>query len=142
VSQIRLIAIRDTELSVDEVRAAVADPAAGGIVLFLGAVRDNDEDRGVTGLGYSAHPSAEAELRRVTEEIVTKYSDDVIAAAAVHRVGQLAIGDLAVVVAVACGHRAEAFEACHALIDELKATVPVWKEQRFTDGTTEWVGSA
>jgi molybdopterin synthase catalytic subunit len=142
VSKIRLIAIRDTELSVDEVRAAVADPAAGGIVLFLGAVRDNDEDRGVTGLGYSAHPSAEAELRRVTEEIVTKYSDDVIAAAAVHRVGQLAIGDLAVVVAVACGHRAEAFQACHALIDELKATVPVWKEQRFTDGTTEWVGSA
>lgn len=142
MSKIRLIAIRDTELSVDEVRAAVADPAAGGIVLFLGAVRDNDEDRGVTGLGYSAHPSAEAELRRVTEEIVTKYSDDVIAAAAVHRVGQLAIGDLAVVVAVACGHRAEAFQACHALIDELKATVPVWKEQRFTDGTTEWVGSA
>ena len=111
-------------------------------MLFLGAVRDNDEDRGVTGLGYSAHPSAEAELRRVAEEIVAKYPDDVIALAAVHRVGQLAIGDLAVVVAVACGHRAEAFAACHALIDELKATVPVWKEQRFTDGSTEWVGSA
>jgi len=142
VSQIRLIAVRDTELSVDEVRAAVADPAAGGIVLFLGAVRDNDTGRGVTGLGYSAHPSAEAELRRVAGEIVAKYSDDVIAVAAVHRVGQLAIGDLAVIVAVACGHRAQAFQACHALIDELKATVPVWKEQRFTDGSTEWVGSA
>jgi molybdopterin synthase catalytic subunit len=142
VSQIRLIDIRDTELSVDEVRAAVADPAAGGIVLFLGAVRDNDEDRGVTGLGYSAHPSAEAELRRVTEEIVAKYSDDVIGVAAVHRVGELAVGDLAVVVGVSCGHRAEAFEACHALIDELKASVPVWKHQRFTDGSTEWVGSA
>jgi len=138
----RLIAIRDAELSVDEVRAAVADPAAGGIVLFLGAVRDNDEDRGVTGLGYSAHPSAEAELRRVTEEIVAKYSDDVIGVAAVHRVGDLDIGDLAVVVGVSCGHRAEAFEACHALIDELKASVPVWKHQRFTDGTDEWVGSA
>jgi molybdopterin synthase catalytic subunit len=138
----RLIAIRDAELSVDEVRAAVADPAAGGIVLFLGAVRDNDEDRGVTGLGYSAHPSAEAELRRVTEEIVAKYSDDVIGVAAVHRVGDLAIGDLAVIVGVSCGHRAEAFEACHALIDELKASVPVWKHQRFTDGTSEWVGSA
>jgi molybdopterin synthase catalytic subunit len=142
VSQIRLIGIRDTELSVDEVRAAVADPAAGGIVLFLGAVRDNDEDRGVTGLGYSAHPSAEAELRRVAEEIVAKYSQDVIGVAAVHRVGELAVGDLAVVVGVACGHRAEAFEACHALIDELKAAVPVWKHQRFTDGSTEWVGSA
>lgn len=142
MSQIRLIAIRDSELSVDEVRSAVADPAAGGIVLFLGAVRDNDEDRGVTGLGYSAHPSAEAELRRVAEEIAAKYSDDVIGVAAVHRVGQLAIGDLAVVVGVSCGHRAEAFAACHALIDELKSTVPIWKEQRFTDGSTEWVGSA
>jgi molybdopterin synthase catalytic subunit len=138
----RLIAIRGAELSVDEVRAAVADPAAGGIVLFLGAVRDTDEDRGVTGLGYTAHPSAEAELRRVTEEIVAKYSDDVIGVAAVHRVGDLAIGDLAVIVGVSCGHRAEAFEACHALIDELKASVPVWKHQRFTDGTSEWVGSA
>ena len=142
MSQIRLIDIRDTELSVDEVRAAVADPAAGGIVLFLGAVRDNDEDRGVTGLGYSAHPSAEAELRRVTEEIVAKYSADVIGVAAVHRVGELAVGDLAVVVGVSCGHRAEAFEACHALIDELKASVPIWKHQRFTDGSSEWVGSA
>ena len=142
MSQIRLIAIRDTELSVDEVRTAVADPAAGGIVLFLGAVRDNDADRGVTGLGYSAHPSAEAELRRVSEEIAAKYADDVIAVAAVHRVGQLAVGDLAVIVGVSCGHRAEAFQACHALIDELKASVPIWKEQRFTDGSTEWVGSA
>jgi len=141
VSQIRLIAIRDSELSVDEVRAAVADPTAGGIVLFAGAVRDNDSDRGVTGLSYSAHPSAEAELRRVAEAIVAKY-DDVIGLAAVHRIGDLAIGDLAVVVGVSCGHRAEAFTACHALIDELKASVPVWKHQRFTDGSDEWVASA
>jgi molybdopterin synthase catalytic subunit len=141
VSQIRLIAIRDTELSLDEVRAAVADPAAGGIVLFAGAVRDNDEARGVTALSYSAHPSAEDELRRVAEEIVGKYLD-VIGLAAVHRTGDLAIGDLAVVVGVSCGHRAEAFDACHALIDELKASVPVWKHQLFTDGSAEWVGSA
>jgi molybdopterin synthase catalytic subunit len=149
VSQIRLIAIRDTELSVDEVRAAIADPAAGGLVLFAGAVRDNDSDggvnrgvnRGVTSLSYTAHPSAEAELRRVAEEIAAKY-DDVIAVAAVHRTGDLAIGDLAVVAGVSCGHRAGAFTACHALIDELKAAVPIWKHQRFTDGTEEWVGSA
>jgi molybdopterin synthase catalytic subunit len=141
VSQIRLVAIRDTELSLDEVRAAVADPAAGGIVLFVGAVRDNDEDRDVTGLSYSAHPSAEAELRRVAEEIAAKY-DDVIALAAVHRTGDLAIGDLAVVVGVSCGHRAEAFTACHALIDELKESVPIWKHQRFADGSAEWVGTA
>jgi molybdopterin synthase catalytic subunit len=141
VSQIRLIAIRDTELSLDEVRAAVADPAAGGLVLFAGAVRDNDSDRGVTGLSYSAHPRAQAELRRVAEEIAAKY-DDVIGLAAVHRTGDLAIGDLAVVVGVSCGHRAEAFTACHALIDELKASVPIWKHQRFIDGSAEWVGSA
>jgi molybdopterin synthase catalytic subunit len=141
VSQIRLIAIRDTELSVDEVRAAVADPTAGGLVLFAGVVRDNDSDREVTGLSYSAHPSAEAELRRVAEDIAAKY-DDVIGLAAVHRTGDLAIGDLAVVVGVSCGHRAEAFTACHALIDELKASVPIWKHQWFTDGSAEWVGSA
>ena len=141
MSPIRLIALRDTELSVDEVRAAVADPAAGGLVLFAGAVRDNDSDRGVTGLSYSAHPSAEAELRRIAADIVAKY-DDVIGLAAVHRTGDLAVGDLAVVVGVSCGHRAEAFTACHALIDELKASVPVWKHQRFADGSAEWVGSA
>lgn len=133
--------MRDSELSLDEVRAAVADPAAGGIVLFAGAVRDNDEAKGVTALSYSAHPSAEEELRRVAEQIVVKFPD-VIGLAAVHRTGDLAIGDLAVVVAVSCGHRAEAFSACHALIDELKASVPVWKHQLFTDGSAEWVGSA
>jgi molybdopterin synthase catalytic subunit len=141
VSQIRLIAIRDDALSVDEVRAAIADPAAGGEVLFAGAVRNNDASRGVTSLSYSAHPSAEAELRRVAESIAAKYPD-VVAIAAVHRVGDLSVGDLAVVAGVSCPHRAEAFHACHALIDELKASVPIWKHQRFTDGSDEWVGSA
>ena len=136
---VRLIAIRESELSVDEVRAAVADPVAGGIALFAGAVRDIDHDQGVTGLSYTAHPSAQAELRRVAEEIAEKFG--VVALAAVHRVGDLGVGDLAVVVAVSCPHRAEAFDACRALIDELKASVPIWKHQRFTDGTTEWVGS-
>ena len=140
MSTIRLIALREAELSVDEVRAAVADPAAGGIALFLGAVRDHDDERGVTGLGYTAHPSAEDELRRVAGEIAAKFA--VFAIAAVHRVGELAVGDLAVVVGASCAHRAEAFDACRALIDELKASVPIWKHQRFTDGSAEWVGSA
>jgi len=139
VSVIRLIAVRESELSVDEVRAAVADPAAGGIALFAGAVRDTDHGRGVTGLSYSAHPSAAAELRRVAEVIAEKYP--VIGIAAVHRVGDLAIGDLAVVLAVSCPHRAEAFDACRDLIDILKASVPIWKHQRFDDGTAEWVGT-
>ena len=139
MSVVRLIAVRESELSVDEVRAAVADPAAGGIALFAGAVRDTDHDRGVTGLSYSAHPSAAGELRRVAEAVAEKYP--VIGIAAVHRVGDLAIGDLAVVLAVSCPHRAEAFEACRDLIDILKASVPIWKHQLFDDGTSEWVGS-
>ena len=135
----RLIDVRESELSVDEVRAAVADPAAGGIALFAGAVRDTDHERGVTGLSYSAHPSATGELRRVAEVIAEKYP--VIGIAAVHRLGDLAIGDLAVVLAVSCPHRAEAFDACRDLIDILKASVPIWKHQRFGDGTAEWVGT-
>lgn len=139
MSVVRLIAVRESELSVDEVRAAVADPAAGGIALFAGAVRDSDHDRGVSGLSYSAHPSAADELRRAAEVIAGKYP--VIGIAAVHRVGDLAIGDLAVVLAVSCPHRAEAFDACRDLIDILKASVPIWKHQRFDDGTAEWVGT-
>jgi molybdopterin synthase catalytic subunit len=136
---VRLIAVRESELSVDEVRAAVADPAAGGIALFAGAVRDSDHDRGVIGLSYSAHPSAADELQRVAEVIAEKFR--VIGVAAVHRVGDLAIGELAVVLAVSCPHRAEAFDACRDLIDILKASVPIWKHQRFDDGTAEWVGT-
>ena len=137
---IRLIAIRDSELSVDEVRQAIADPAAGGVALFLGTVRDNDSDREVAALGYSSHPSAEREMRRIAEDVVAKY--DVIGLAAVHRTGDLDIGDLAVVVGVSTKHRAEAFDACRAMIDELKSSVPIWKHQRFADGSAEWVGSA
>ncbi len=137
---IRLIAIRDTPLSLDEVRLAVADPAAGGIALFAGTVRDDDRGRPVTRLSYSAHPSAEEELRRVAEKVAADFP--VRGLAAVHRVGDLAVGDLAVVVAMSCPHRAEALEGCRVLIDEIKAGVPVWKHQHFGDGSEEWVHSA
>jgi molybdopterin synthase catalytic subunit len=140
VTVIRLAELRETPLSVDEVRAAVADPAAGGIALFAGAVRDHDHGRDVTGLSYSAHPSATDQLRKVAEHVAGQF--DVHAIAAVHRVGDLAIGDLAVVVAVSSSHRGTAFDACRALIDELKATVPIWKHQLFAGGDSEWVNSA
>lgn len=137
---IRLLSVRDTPLSVDEVFAAVGDAAAGGTTLFVGTVRDHDgrPDAEVTALTYTAHPSAEAELRRVAEKVVADFP--VSALAAVHRVGELAVGDIAVVVAVACPHRAEAFAASRRLIDELKSTVPIWKHQVFGDGSEEWVG--
>ncbi|WP_433892331.1 molybdenum cofactor biosynthesis protein MoaE [Streptomyces sp. CA-111067] len=137
---LRLLEIRDTPLSVDEVFAAVGDDAAGGTALFVGTVRDHDGGSGaeVTGLSYSAHPSAAAELRQVAEKVAADFP--VRALAAVHRVGDLRVGDIAVVVAVSCPHRGEAFEACRRLIDDLKAAVPIWKHQTFGDGTEEWVG--
>jgi molybdopterin synthase catalytic subunit len=138
VDAIRLLDLRDTPLSVDEAYAAVSDPAAGGVALFVGTVRDVDNGRHVTQLSYSAHPSARAELRRVAEKICADFP--VRALAAVHRVGDLVVGDIAVVVAVACPHRAEAFDASRRLIDELKYSVPIWKHQHFSDGVTEWVG--
>ncbi len=137
---LRLLAIRDTPLSVDEVFAAVGDAAAGGTALFVGTVRDHDgHERGeaVTALEYSAHPTAEAELRRIAERVAADFP--VRALAAVHRVGALAVGELAVVVAVSCPHRAEAFAACRRLIDDLKHEVPIWKHQTFADGSEEWV---
>ena len=140
MSPIRLIALRDAPLSVKEVQAAVTADGAGGIALFAGAVRDLDHGHAVTGLTYLAHPTAEAELRRVAEVVAGQYPVEGIAA--VHRVGDLRIGELAVVVAASCAHRGEAFDACRMLIDELKATVPIWKQQRFADGGSDWVGCA
>ncbi|MER6436297.1 MULTISPECIES: molybdenum cofactor biosynthesis protein MoaE [unclassified Streptomyces] len=136
---IRLVAVRDEPLSLDEVFRAVGDDAAGGTALFVGTVRDHDGGADVAGLGYASHPSAEAEIRRIAEKVVAEFP--VRALAAVHRVGDLAVGDLAVVVAVACPHRGEAFEACRRLIDDLKHEVPIWKHQKFSDGTEEWVGA-
>jgi len=140
VNVVKLAELRDTALSVDEVLTAVADSGAGGIDLFVGVVRDHDGRREVTRLSYSAHPSAEAELRIIAEKVAADF--DVRALAAVHRLGDLDVGDVAVVVAAACLHRAEAFEACRALIDNLKQGVPIWKHQLFSDGSSEWVGSA
>lgn len=100
---IKLIGVRETALSLDEVFRAVGDDAAGGTALFVGTVRNHDGGADVDKLGYSCHPSAEAEMRQVAEKVVAAFP--VRALAAVHRVGDLGVGDLAVVVAVSCPHR-------------------------------------
>lgn len=155
----RLVAIRDTDLDVTEVLDALGDDAAGGLNLFVGRVRDHDrrggcgherpdgggdaaaygESQAVSGLDYSAHPSALDRLQQVCEQVAARH--DVKALAAVHRVGALAIGDTAVIVATAAAHRGESFAATRDLIDTLKAEVPIWKHQRFSDGSDEWVGT-
>lgn len=137
---VRLIDIRDTPLSLDELFAAVGDEHAGGIALFVGTVRNVDEGKEVDALGYSAHPTAITQLQTVADRIAAEC--DIVGLAAVHRIGDLAIGDIAVIVAVSAQHRAQAFEACRRLIDELKTDVPVWKQQTFTGGDAVWVGSS
>jgi molybdopterin synthase catalytic subunit len=131
--------VDDTAITVDECTDAVADATAGAVVSFAGVVRNHDDDRGVTWLRYSAHPSAAAVLAEVAHEVALAHPGCRIAAA--HRVGDLGIGDVALACAVASAHRAEAFAACAALVDEIKARVPIWKEQGFTDGSTEWVAA-
>jgi molybdopterin synthase catalytic subunit len=116
---------------------AVADPRAGAVVSFQGVVRDHDHGRGVTLLEYEGHPTAEAVLREVAAEIAA--DPEVYAVAVSHRIGRLDIGDVALAAAVSTSHRAAAFSACARLVDEVKARLPVWKRQVFTDGTDEWV---
>lgn len=130
----------DAPLSVSDVYASVCDvPSAGGIALFVGVVRDEDEGRAVTDLSYSAHPSVEVRLREVVSKAVAEFP--VKAVSAVHRVGDLKIGDIAVIVAVACPKRGEAFDACRVIVDQIKFTVPIWKNQHFAEGDSEWVGA-
>jgi molybdopterin synthase catalytic subunit len=138
-SPIRLAAIRSAALSVDEVLAAVNGPEYGGTAVFLGTVRNHDDGRGVTMLDYSAHTSAADQLRKVMDSVAAEAPG--VALAAVHRVGELQVGDIAVIVAAAAGHRDEAFHTARILIDRIKAEVPLWKRQQFSDGDQVWVGA-
>lgn len=144
-ARVRLAQIRSAAIGAQECLDAVADPRAGGVALFVGAVRDSDEGLAVTRLDYEAHPGALGALEAVLGEVADAAGAPdgdraVLGVAAVHRVGTLEIGDVAVVVAASAVHREEAFLACRRLIDELKARVPIWKRQHFADGTSQWVG--
>ena len=127
-------------ISAPDLARLVDGPSAGAVVTFSGDVRDHDHGRVVERLDYEAHPSAADLLAEVAADIVARY--DVIAVAVQHRVGPLAIGDCALAAAVSSAHRGEAFAACAALVDEVKARIPVWKHQYFADGTDEWVNCA
>ncbi|MEU7766960.1 molybdenum cofactor biosynthesis protein MoaE [Nocardia sp. NPDC049190] len=135
---VRLARISDQPLDPAEVEAAVSGPHYGAVVVFTGKVRDHDGGQAVSTLEYSAHPQAERFMRTVCAELATTYG---LPVAAVHRVGALTIGDLAIVVAVASAHRAEAFAVCAELVDRIKREVPIWKRQLFADGLSEWVNA-
>jgi molybdopterin synthase catalytic subunit len=132
--------ITEQPIDLPEHEALVAHQAAGAVVGFAGVIRDHDVGRSVLRLEYAAHPSAQEVLAEVLEEVAK--ADGVRAVAASHRVGTLTVGEAALVAAVAADHRGTAFEICWRMVDTVKARLPVWKHQFFSDGTDEWVGSA
>jgi molybdopterin synthase catalytic subunit len=133
-------AVGDEPLDVDEHARLVEHDAAGAVVTFAGVVRDHDGGRSVSGLEYSAHPTAGSIVREVAADVAAR-TPGVRAIAVSHRVGPLAIGEVALACAVAAEHRREAFTVCAELVDEVKARLPVWKHQVFADGSDEWVNS-
>ena len=136
---VRIAAISGEPLDLDAHLLAVDDPRMGAVTTFVGRVRDHDPDASaaVVALEYSAHPDAEQALSRLAASAVGAGGALV---AVSHRVGALAVGDAAVVIAVAAPHRAEAFEVCRALIEAIKTGLPVWKKQVESDGTATWLG--
>ncbi|MVA76124.1 molybdenum cofactor biosynthesis protein MoaE [Auraticoccus sp. F435] len=136
-TDLRHTALREEPLSLDAALAAVRDPACGGVAVFIGLVRDHDHGAGVSSLDYTAHPQAAELLARCTEQVAERHG---VRAWVEHRTGHLEVGDAAVVVVTAAAHRGPALTACRELIDEIKAGVPIWKEQQLADGGVEWVG--
>ena len=134
---VKVATVTADPIDLDLLRKAVTDATMGAVVTFEGVVRNHDDDRGVTWLSYSGHPLAEEALLAAAETVCRDFPDVVVAVA--HRIGRLDIGGLALGCAVASAHRASAFLACAALVDRVKETVPIWKEQGFDDGGTEWV---
>jgi molybdopterin synthase catalytic subunit len=154
-------------ISVDQAIAAVESDTAGAVVSFSGVVRNHDGGKPVQRLSYSAHPTAHQVMADVVAALVAEQAagSDADAAGsdaaqpavgsgaagagprqpvriwAAHRTGMLEIGEPALVCAVSAAHRGQAFEVCSELVDRIKAQVPIWKEQFFTDGTVEWVGA-
>jgi molybdopterin synthase catalytic subunit len=139
VNPVRIAAVSAQPLDLAAHLAAVEDPGAGAVTTFVGRVRDHDPDAAaaVVALEYTAHPDAEAVLRRIALDAV---GGGAAIVAVSHRIGRLEVGDLAVVIAVASPHRAEAFEVCRTVIEVIKTDLPVWKRQLESDGTSSWKG--
>jgi len=118
--------------------AQFGDGTCGAFATFEGRVRNRNEDHAVDSLEYEVFgPLAEKEGARVVDEATRKFA--IGKALCVHRIGHLAIGDVAVWVGVEAGHRGAAFDACRFIIDETKARVPIWKKEHYSDGRAEWV---
>jgi molybdopterin synthase catalytic subunit len=138
--EVVLATVSEAPTSAAALHRLVAGPDRGAVVTFDGVVRDHDTPgRGrVRRLDYEAHPSAGDVVARVAQEVAA--GSRASSLAVVHRVGALEVGDCALAVAVAAAHRGDAFATAAALVDAVKAQLPVWKHQHFVDGGEEWVG--
>ena len=133
-----MIAISNQDIDVDALRKDLANPGSGGVCIFEGWVRNNNDGRDVLQLEYEVYePLAVSEGEKVIAEALQQFP--FLEALCVHRSGVLAIGDCAVWVGVSAPHRDEAFKACRYIIDEIKTRLPIWKKEHYVDGDSGWV---
>ena len=133
------VRVQDSPLSVDSCLNGVRDPSAGGIAIFVGTVRNKTQSKTVLRLDFEAYePMALKEMQKIADDIVERW--DAINVYIHHRVGELSVGEIPVIISVATPHRNEAFKACEYAIDTLKETVPIWKKEIFEDGDV-WVAA-
>jgi molybdopterin synthase catalytic subunit len=133
--------LTDSAIDPPVLLASLGDARAGAWVTFEGRVREENDGRAVRRLDYEAYtPLAEKEGGNVVREAREKFS--ILGAVCVHRTGSLALGEIAVFVAVTAGHRDASFEACRYIIDEIKARLPIWKKEHYADGASEWINCA
>ena len=132
--------VTDAPVHIQELSKLVANPHSGAVVTFCGDVRNHDGGKEVASLLYEIHPSAPEQIKLIAESIIGRFEIEKVAVA--HRYGNIAIGETAFAVAVSAAHRQAAFDACAAIVDEVKAKLPIWKHQKFTDGSDEWVNCA
>lgn len=132
--------VTDEPIHIQELSKLVVNPHSGAVVTFCGDVRDHDGGKEVAALLYEIHPSAPEQIKLITQSVIGRFEIENVAVA--HRFGDIEIGETAFAVAVSAAHRQAAFDACSAIVDEVKAKLPIWKHQKFTDGTDEWVNCA
>jgi len=140
MSELVYAVVTDAPVHIQELSKLVANPHSGAVVTFCGDVRNHDGGKEVASLFYEIHPSAPEQIKLITQSVIGRFEIEKVAVA--HRFGDIAIGETAFAVAVSAAHRQAAFDACSAIVNAVKEKLPIWKHQKFTDGSDEWVNCA
>lgn len=140
VGKVALASVVDVPISMAQLEESVQVNEAGAVLSFCGCVRNHDAGEAVSGITYSAHPSAPDKIAAIAARVAREFN--VYRVAVQHRYGHLGVGDVALGAAVSAAHRQTAFQALETLVELIKMELPVWKKQEFTDGTERWSGMA